>query len=225
MIELDHLVVAALTLDEGMRWVRERVGVAPEPGGQHLGFGTHNALLRLGEDVYLEVLAPDPAQPEPPRSRLFGLDGDATRASLERGPRLLHWVVRTGALGAAIRRLATAAGLEPAAVGLPTPMQRGQLRWTLALPSDGSRPPGGLPSVIDWGATPHPCSRLPDRGVRLERLELAAEAPIASALAELTRDPRVALAAGAPARCIAHLAAPSGTATLGEGHIAGRDAT
>ncbi len=217
MIELDHLVVAARILDQGVRWVRDRVGVAPDAGGQHVGFGTHNALLRLDDDVYLEVLAPDPAQPDPPRPRLFGLDGDATRALLERGPQLLHWVVRTRELAAALQRLAAAAGVAPAAIGIATPMQRGQLRWMLALPPDGSRPPCGLPSLIDWGDTPRPCSRLPDRGVRLERLEIAAAASTVAALADLERDPRVALAPGAPVRCAARLSSPSGTVTLGEG--------
>jgi hypothetical protein len=59
---VDHLVVGAPGLRSGIRWVEERVGVAPVEGGAHEGMGTHNALLGLG-DHYLEVLAPDPGQP------------------------------------------------------------------------------------------------------------------------------------------------------------------
>jgi hypothetical protein len=192
VIALDHLVVAAARLEEGARWVEERLGAAPGPGGRHAGFGTHNALLRLGDGVYLEVLAPDPAQPAPTRPRLFGLDEPSTRALLAGGPRLLHWVVRATGLDEALARLAAAAGTEAAAIGAGVAMQRGDLRWTLALPADGSRPPAGLPSVIDWGEAPHPCTRLADRGVALERLEVASVP-----LPELERDPRVAF--GAPA--------------------------
>lgn len=205
VIELDHLVVAARTLEEGARWVRERAGAAPEPGGRHLGFGTHNALLRLGGDVYLEVLAPDPAAPAPPEGLLFGLDRPETRRLLEDGPRLLHWVVRTRALADDLARLAAAAGAAPAALGAPTPMQRGALRWTLAIPADRGRPPAGLPSLIDWGDAPHPCARLPDRGVALARLTVAAPAPTVAALADLARDARVALAAAPAARLAAAL--------------------
>jgi len=58
---VDHLVVAAADLDLGVRWVEERLGVAPVFGGVHVGVGTRNALLSLG-DQYLEVLALDPDQ-------------------------------------------------------------------------------------------------------------------------------------------------------------------
>ena len=155
VVELDHVVVAARRLDEGVRWVEDHLGVAPDAGGTHDGFGTHNALLRLGDDVYLEVLAPDPAQPAPQRPRLFGLGDEACRRLLEAGPCLLHWVVRTRDLPAAMAMLAGAAGEPPAALGIASPMQRGDLRWTLAIRADGARPPHGLPSVIDWGGAPH----------------------------------------------------------------------
>ena len=214
MIELDHLVLAARTLDEGARFLRKRLGVELEPGGQHAGFGTHNALLRLGADVYLEVLAPDPAQPAPSRGRLFGLDEEETRALLERGPALLHWVVRTRDLGTALRELAQVAGVAPAAIGVPTAMQRGSLHWTLAVPADRSRPPLGLPSLIDWAGAPHPCSRLPDRGVRLERFAVTAPAATVAALAELRSDARVALSEGEQPCLLAELVSPQARATL-----------
>ena len=34
----------------------------------------HQALLSLGDDVYLELIAPDPDQPAPETPRIFGLD-------------------------------------------------------------------------------------------------------------------------------------------------------
>jgi hypothetical protein len=214
VIALDHIVVAALSLDEGARWVKRRLHAPLDPGGQHLGLGTHNALLRLGSDTYLEVLAPDPAQPNPARPRLFGLDEPATRVSLAGGPRLLHWVVRADHVAAAAADLAAAAGLVPAAIGVPTSMRRGDLAWVLTIPPDGSRPPMGLPSVIDWGGAPHPCSRLPDRDVRLERLEIAAPAQVVAALAMLVRDDRICLTENPTVTCSAHLATRHGAAVL-----------
>ena len=45
--ELDHLVVAAATLEQGCDWLESGLGVRPQPGGKHVAMGTHNALLRL----------------------------------------------------------------------------------------------------------------------------------------------------------------------------------
>lgn len=212
-IELDHLVVAARRLEEGVRWVEDRLGVALDAGGAHDGFGTHNALLRLGDDVYLEVLAPDPAQPRPPRPRLFGLGEEETLALLAGGPRLLHWVVRTRDLPSGLVALAAATAGGTEAIGVASPMRRGDLRWTLALRADGERPPRGLPSVIDWGDSPHPCARLRDRGVVLERLEVEAPAATIAALAAL-RHPRVVFTKREVSRLTARLRSPAWVAEI-----------
>jgi Zn-dependent protease with chaperone function len=185
--------VGCLDLDEAARWLEARLGVAADAGGVHDGFGTRNRLLSLGDDLYLEVLAPDPAQARPARPRLFGLDEPSTRERLARGPALLHWVVRAPT---PVALDALAAGPLAEAVGPVVPMRRGELAWRIALRDDGARPPGGLPTPIDWGVAAHPCTRLPDRGWRLERLAIEVDAPAARWLRARLDDPRVALAAG-----------------------------
>ena len=166
MLELDHLVVACLDLDEGEAWLRERLGVPLAPGGQHPGWGTHNRLLRLDGGVYLELIAPDPSQPEPKAPRPFLLDDATMRARLKRRPHLVHWLVRADDLERELRGL----GYLPGAV---TPMTRGSLRWRITVPT-GGRPAGDglLPSVIQWDVpmSEHPTARLPDAGVTLAAL-------------------------------------------------------
>ena len=106
MLELDHIVVASADLDSGEAWLRERLGVALAPGGAHPGWGTHNRLLQLGGGTYLELIAPDPSQPDPTTPRPFLLDDPGMRARLARSPRLVHWIVRsTGDLDAALAAL------------------------------------------------------------------------------------------------------------------------
>lgn len=162
MSTLDHLVIAAEDLVEGIRWVEERVGASLEPGGQHAAFGTHNALLSLGPDCYLEVIAVDPAAPPPARPRWFELDTSPMRARLARGPALVHWVVRVDSVDE---------------ISNPLELSRADNRWVLGVPPDGRMPLGGLaPSRILW-RTPPPSTRLPDKGVRLEKLELTTPDP------------------------------------------------
>jgi len=72
--ELDHLVVIAPDLAAGVSWVESILGVALQVGGEHQRMATHNALLRLGDSTYLEVIAPNPAALNPDEPRWFELD-------------------------------------------------------------------------------------------------------------------------------------------------------
>ena len=73
MLTLDHLVVVAPDLAEGVAHVRDCLGLAMPEGGRHEAMGTRNHLLRLGDALFLEVIAVDPEAPAPPRARWFGL--------------------------------------------------------------------------------------------------------------------------------------------------------
>jgi len=160
---LDHLVVAARTLEEGAAWVRERLGAECVPGGKHATMGTHNRLLSLGPESYLEVIAIDPEAPAPGGPRWFELDTPAMQARLARGPALVHWMERTDDLDAELANY-------PADVRVQS-FTRNGLRWRLALTADGSFPGcGTLPTLIQWEGA-RPCDTLPDSGIRLEGLD------------------------------------------------------
>lgn len=155
-LAFDHIAVAAQSLEDGAAWIEQRLGVTPGPGGAHPLMGTHNRLLSLGPDSYLEIIAIDPTAAAPDRPRWFGLD-------VFRGPpRLVAWVARTDAA------LTAPPGATISA------QHRGDLRWRIAIPDDGTPMAGGAwPTLIAWDG-PHPAGRLPDRGLRLDRLELSA---------------------------------------------------
>lgn len=167
---LDHLVVAAATLDDGLRWGREQLGVDIPLGGRHERFATHNRVLRLGDASYLEIIAIDPAAPSPDRPRWMGLDDPALRESLASGPKLIAWVAASDD----IRRAATAL---PLASGPVEPVRRGTLEWLMTVPPDGSLAEGGtLPPLIQWSG-PRPASAMPDHGFRLAGLDLGHPEP------------------------------------------------
>ena len=73
MLAIDHIAVSAATLEDGSEWVEMALGVPLTGGGKHPHMGTHNRLLSLG-DLYLEVIAVDPAAPKPGYPRWFDLD-------------------------------------------------------------------------------------------------------------------------------------------------------
>lgn len=97
-VELDHLVVACETLEQGRAWLLALTGVAPAAGGAHPGWGTHNLVLRLDARSYLELIAADPLQPAPALPRPFGLDDPTLRARFAERPRLVHFVCRVASL-------------------------------------------------------------------------------------------------------------------------------
>ena len=111
-VVLDHLVVAARSLDEGVAWCEATLGVTPGPGGRHALMGTHNRLVNLSSDTfpqsYLEIIAIDSEAPPPGRIRWYDLDEEALQAALADGPQLIHWVARSSNLQADLRALSSA---------------------------------------------------------------------------------------------------------------------
>jgi len=159
---IDHITVTAPTLEGGAEFVRQALGVAPQLGGEHPRMGTHNFLLRLGDSLFLEVIAPNPNAPSPARPRWFGLDTLRPNSA----PRLSAWVARTPDIHA------TASACSEA-LGNVEPMSRGTLNWLITIPNDGSLPLNGIaPALIEWQATVHPAARLQDHGLSLAKLEL-----------------------------------------------------
>jgi len=181
--DLDHLVYAAPDLDDAVRDLADRLGVPSVEGGRHVGLGTRNHLLGLGGRAYLEIIGPDPEQPDPPGPRPFGID------TLTR-PALVTWAVHPADLDAAVAR-SRSRGYDP---GEPRAMSRRTpagdvLRWRLTPPPpEGDPSPGGglQPFLIDWGTTTHPTATgLPQ--VRLASLtgEHPHDADVRRALAAL----------------------------------------
>jgi hypothetical protein len=215
--ELDHIVVASTRLDEGVEWVARQLGVPPQPGGRHVAMGTHNALLRLGPRAYLEIIAIDPEGARPDRARWFALDEPAMHARLAAGPALITWVLRCESLAGACARVPE--------LGEILPMSRGDFRWKIAVPEDGSLPWAGvLPAAIQWesgsdGTVLHPCDRLPESGCELLDLRLTHPAAVlgSAGIVALFRELRIVGAVdlkSGPVRVEAHIRSPRGDVVI-----------
>src|SRR5437764_15357965 len=81
---IDHVMIGAASLDEGIRAFERATGVSPARGGKHPTRGTENALVSLGNGTYLEIIAPQAAaQPNELVTSLRAL----------RKPALIGWAV------------------------------------------------------------------------------------------------------------------------------------
>jgi hypothetical protein len=201
---VDHLIYAVPELTAAVADVEDRFGVRAQAGGRHIGLGTHNALLALGPRTYLEIIAPDPGQPEPSMPRPFGVD------ELRSGT-LVGWAFACDDIDRAVAE-ARSHGYDPGEIG------DGQrvgpsgvvLRWR----ATGSALAGGLFTfLICWGDTEHPASSAP-RGLSLMSLQIEHPDPrsLAPVLAALGADIEVTSAA-VPA-LVAQLSGPTGSKVL-----------
>lgn len=208
---IDHITITAPTLEAGSGLVLECLGLRPQPGGEHSRMGTHNQLLRLGESMFLEVIAVNPDAPRPMRPRWFELDA----LSATSRPRLACWVARTHDIHAALNA-------SPAPLGVAETMSRGALEWLISIPPEGHLPFGGAaPALIQWHTHAHPALGLEDKGCRLAALELLhPQAPALRAVLDglQVAEPGVELSVheAASPGLVAHIDTPGGLRRIGE---------
>src|SRR6202521_4881918 len=166
---LDHIILGCNDLDRGIELVQESIGVHPSIGGVHPGRGTRNALLSLGERRYLEIMAPDPDQPD-------AKDPLAVHLRKLSEPGIVGWAAHPGDLSSFAKKLRDAG----VAFEGPTPGSRKRpdgriLQWqTLTLKDN---PSWLLPFFIEWRADSlHPSADAP-AGCRLIRFEVMTPEP------------------------------------------------
>lgn len=161
---LDHIVIGAETLEQGVSYIEKMLGVTVPKGGDHLIMGTHNCLMSLGENLYFEIIAVNPDNEPPSRPRWFGLDHPVVQQQLKEQPRLLTWVVN-------VPDISQLEGIN--CFGEILTMTRGDLQWMVTVPRDGSIPGRGfLPHVIQWKTDLHPSCNMPHLGCSLVKLNI-----------------------------------------------------
>ncbi len=153
-VQLDHIVIAARTLDDGASYIRETLGVDIPPGGQHEMMGTHNRVMSMANGVYLEVIAVNPDMTPPDQPRWFGLDDPRIQKSISHQPKLITWAVNTTNLDQLVNQSAVSLGAIKSA-------QRDNLKWKVAITEDGRMPGAGfMPLSIQWLINFHPSEKM-----------------------------------------------------------------
>ncbi len=185
--QIDHLVIVAQNLEQGVQWCEATLGITPGPGGEHALYGTHNRLFKVASPAnpmaYVEIIAINPAAVRPKRAcptRWFDMDNPALQKAVAKEPRLVHFVVNTPDIRAA-RMAIRMQGIDRGpAIAVSRRTNRGTLNWQISVRADGQRLfDGCMPTLIQWGkpeATDplklHPRNTLTRSGVTLQSLEV-----------------------------------------------------
>ena len=227
--QIDHLVIVAKSLEQGVQWCEATLGITPGPGGEHTLYGTHNRLFKVASPsnpmAYVEIIAIDPKAVRPKRAcptRWYDMDDPALQKAVALEPRLVHFVVNTPDIKAA-RMAIRMQGIDRGpAIHASRRTNRGTLNWQISVRADGQRLfDGCMPTLIQWGkpeATDplklHPRNTLTRSGVTLQSLEVihpsAAKLQAAYDAIELNR---VTVTEG-PANLKATLQTPKGLIVL-----------
>jgi len=159
---LDHLVYATSDLEATCRDLEVRLGVRASAGGQHPGRGTHNALISIGPRAYLEIIGPDPLQPEI-RPVWFGIDQLTA-------PKLITWAVRIDNLETFVKEISPNTNVGVMRSGSRKTPEGTTLSWQLTEPQlvQGI---GLVPFLIEWNSRQHPADSA-ITGPRLVQLRL-----------------------------------------------------
>jgi glyoxalase-like protein len=137
---LDHIILGCNDLDAGVEYVYQRTGVRAAAGGVHPGAGTKNALLSLGSLRYMEIIAPDPAQPA---------STDPRHVADLKNPALVGWAIHRHD----VKKFASVLQADGVECVGPKPGSRARpdgitLTWaSLTLKDDKD---GVLPFFIEW---------------------------------------------------------------------------
>ena len=208
--KVDHIIVAVDSLERGIALMVEATGVTPTFGGVHPGRGTQNALMALGPRTYLELIAPNPADPERGAERVAEYAG--FRALTPSG-----WAAQSMD-AQAMHETFLARGLADNGVapGSRVTTAGDTLRWATIAPWPEDVDWSVLPFFIEWVApTPHPATTTPT-GCTLAALQVMT--PDADTVRALLRTAELAVEVSrADSSALRfELDCPTGRVTIGE---------
>ncbi len=201
---IDHLILGINDLERGVAEFERATGVRPAFGGVHPGRGTQNALASLGDGVYIEILAPDPKQPDAAGAREL-----KEMAKL----RPVGWALGTTdifALQAALQgREIRHGAMMPGSRALP---DGSRLQWStlnVDLPQHA-----WLPFFIRWNDPAKHPSRTAPQGCALKSVQIQDPNPDPLTHVFSTVGVKVGLKKGEPSRMTIALQCPKGAATF-----------
>ena len=93
MHKLDHIVFGATTLEEGTDFVENILQTKLSDIGYHKNMGTQNRVVKISEEIYLEVVAIDPKMNNLKNRKWFNLDNSNLQSKLKKSPQIIGYVI------------------------------------------------------------------------------------------------------------------------------------
>lgn len=155
MHNIDHFMIAASDLDRLSEYFTTVTGLPVAAGGSHPDLGTHNKLIATTTEVYLELIAPNPA---------LNVNSDLREAIEQLEDPVLHRMIALGKLERfpAIVEAYERAGVPAVVRPLSRETASGEvLHWHLLMPAARNEFGIFAPLFIDWGTATHPSRSLP----------------------------------------------------------------
>lgn len=204
---IDHIVYSVPDLDIAIEQFEKATGVLPVFGGYHLTKGTKNALVNLGNQCYLEILAVDAQNTNIAPPRWMGID-------LIQQPQVTRWCLKSTNLQRDSEQLQR---INPL-LGVINEGQRktangDQLAWEMILPL-ATPAVDVLPFMVDWKkSTVHPTDNLLPT-VGLERIQLFHPLPVDQNEVLKNLEVEIVVNKASTAAIKVHLATPKGLVIL-----------
>jgi hypothetical protein len=166
MHKLDHIVFGARSLEEGTNFIEKKLDIKLSEVGYHDFMGTHNRVVKVDKDIYLEVIAIDPSLKSPNQNRWFNLDNPILQKKLEYSPQMIGYVIETKDKEI-LKHFYT-----------PIKASRGNYKWNFAMPNLESNffnkeliESGIIPSVINWKSN-KPVHQMKNNHLSLNKIEI-----------------------------------------------------
>ena len=191
---IDHIVIGATNLILGTKTLETRLSTKFSPGGEHKTMGTHNKLLKLQSNIYLEIISNNPNVSKPSRQRWFSLDESSIKEKIKKSPRLLCWVLEVDNIENTVKKC----GYNPGEI---LQLSRDELTWKVTVPSNGKLVENGvLPVLIEWPSNQHPSKKLNNSKVSINKISLSHPEPykIKSIISNLIESDLIHISEGFP---------------------------
>ena len=166
MHKLDHIVFGARSLEEGTNFIEKKLDIKLSEVGYHDFMGTHNRVVKVDKEIYLEVIAIDPSSKSTNQNRWFNLDNPVLQKKSEYSPQMIGYVIETKDKEI-LKHFCS-----------PIKASRGNYKWNFAMPSLESNffnkellENGIIPSLINWKSN-KPVHEMKNNQLSLNKIEI-----------------------------------------------------